>query len=83
MIFAFHLSKNRPPTLGFWNLPVISFQIILAIFQKKFLGANETGKCWKETKLVKLSKNFYFWIIILYMMQQKIDPPTLVFEMLL
>ena len=45
MIFAFHLSKNRPPTLGFWNLPVISFQIILAIFQKKLLGANETEKC--------------------------------------
>ena len=45
MIFAFHLSKNRPPTLSFWNLPVISFQIILAIFQKKLLGANETGKC--------------------------------------
>ena len=41
----FHLFKNRPPTLGFWNLPVISFQNILAILQKNQLDASGTGKC--------------------------------------
>ena len=62
--------KNRSPTLGFWNLPVISFQIILATFQKNLLGANETGKCWRETKVVKVSQNLIF-NHFLYMMEQK------------
>ena len=51
MIFAFHLSENRPPTLGFWNLPVIPFQIMLEIFQKNLLGATETENCVERRQI--------------------------------
>ena len=50
--------KNDPPNLGFWVLAVIYFQIFFAIFQKNRLGASETGKCSRETKVVKILHSF-------------------------
>ena len=42
------------PNLGFRTLVVIYLKSILAIFQKNHLHASETGKIWKQTKVVKL-----------------------------
>ena len=49
-----------PPNLGFRTLVVIYFKNILAIFQKNQLHASETGKIWKQTKVVKITKKKYF-----------------------
>ena len=63
-----------PPNLDFWTLAVTYFHIILAIFKKKNqLEASESGKCWKQTKVVKISKNIIFKPFF-YMMEQKFGP---------
>ena len=49
-----------PPNLGFRTLVVICLKSILAIFQKNHLHASETGKIWKQTKVVKITKKKYF-----------------------
>ena len=63
------------PNLSFWTLAVIYFQFFFANFQKKQLHASETGKSWKQTKVVKITKKNYFQTFF-YMMEQIIDPPT-------
>ena len=49
-----------PPNLGFRTLVVIYLKSILAIFQKNHLHASETGKIWKQTKVVKITKKYIF-----------------------
>ena len=55
-----------PPNLGFRTLVVIYLKSILAILKKNHLHAIETGKCWRQTKVVRISKNFIFKPFFLY-----------------
>ena len=64
-IFPIWWSKISTPYLSF---AVIYFQIFFLQFD-----ANETGKCWKQTKIVKISIKRMFKPVF-DMMEQKIDP---------
>ena len=55
-----------PPNLGFRTLVAIYLKSILAIFQKNHLHASETGKIWKQTKVVKITKKNIFKPFFLY-----------------
>ena len=64
--FLYDWANYRPSNLDFRNLVVIYFKSILANFQKNHLDANKTGKCWKQTTVVRISKNFIFKPFFLY-----------------
>ena len=54
------MEQKSTPNTSLWALAVIYFQINFAVFQKKQLHASETGKSWKQTKVLKITKKIYF-----------------------
>ena len=80
--FLYDGANYRPPNLNFWTFAVIYFQKLIANFQKKKqLDAIETGKCWRLTKVGKISKIFIFKPFFLYDWS-KYRPPNLGFRTL-
>ena len=73
--FLYDRAKTRPPNIGFWSFALTYFQFMLANFQKNQLDANETGKCLKQTKAVKISKKKFVKQFFLYDRAKTRPPP--------